>query len=121
MDRIVATDSSKEANVFEPGIKVWYFYRSSGRVARNLNVLRGDESIERRDRTDRTNVVAANGEFIAEKEAFKNRNAIDERQRLRVSDLRRCGETTDGRGYQPEAEHFRVLRLLSPHGEELGV
>jgi hypothetical protein len=59
------------------------------------DVLRSDERIDRRDRADRTHVVTANREFVAEEEPLEDRHAVDKRKRLRVSDFICCREAAE--------------------------
>src|SRR6185503_6928116 len=93
----------------------------ANRVGRNHHVLRGDERVYRSDRADRAYVVTANREFVAEEEALKDRNTVNKRKRVCVPHFCRRGETAHGSGDDTETKDLRMLRLLTPHREELRV
>ena len=85
------------------------------------NVARRDERINRRDRTDRANVVTANRKLVAEEETLEDRYAVDERQRVGVPHLFGGGKTSHRSRDDAETEDLRPLRLLAAHREELRV
>src|SRR5215207_4706497 len=90
------------------------------RRARDRDVLRRDEHVQGGDGRDGADVVAADGELVAEEEALVDGHPVDEGERtpLRLGDLRGDAPAADVAGDDAEAEDLGLLRALAAHGAE---
>src|SRR5262249_30950677 len=97
------------------------YIRCSDRVRRKDHVARGHETIERRNRANRTHVITANRKLIAQEVTFVNRHAVNKRERVRVLHLVSGRATSYRAGDNAETENLRILTPLVADREELRV
>src|SRR6266581_7610252 len=119
LSNVVSTCASECSDVCQRLIKARHGNWRPANVGRNHHITRSDEVVERRDWTDRSDVVTANGEFITQKEPFVNRHTVDKCERVRVPHLRRRSKASDGPQQNSEAKNFRMIGPLVAYGNKL--